>query len=276
MLYTQGRTSLVRKTAGSRAQNDRLHRQSEKQRRLAQYGVPFPRVLSEGLDENGLAFFEMEYVPARTLAAMVCESAPFDQGEILRALERVLSLLRLTEGETLPAEAFRAKIGQVADQCAAKACCGTHAPAISAVAERLADLDWQGVPGSICHGDLTLENILVCQKRGVVFIDCDDCFVSSYWLDAAKLFQDVSGHWCLRNLYLADRAGRDLLNAVQRLERLAPALRAIVALMDPLLAIRLPQFVALHLLRTLPYTQDERLIAFVLARISKVLSSAGM
>jgi len=161
------------------------------------------------------------------------------------------------------------------DQCAGKPSCSVHAAAISAAAERLDDMDWQGVPGSICHGDLTLENMLVCQKRGAVFIDCDDCFASSYWLDVAKLFQDVTGHWCLRNLYLADQAGRDLLNAVQRLDRLAPALRALVALMEPSLAIRLPQFAALHLFRTLPYTQDEKLVAFVLTRISAVLSSAS-
>ena len=86
--------------------------------------------------------------------------------------------------------------------------------------------DWSAIPESPCHGDLTLENILLHQRRAV-FIDCDETFASSYWLDLSKLFQDVDGHWCLRHLYLDAPAGTAVVNAIGRLHRLATPLRAL-------------------------------------------------
>ena len=63
--------------------------------------------------------------------------------------------------------------------------------------------DWDNIPESPCHGDLTLENILLTAGKTVGLIDCDEAFVSSWWLDFGKLFQDIAGHWCLRGLYAA-------------------------------------------------------------------------
>lgn len=263
---------VVRKTAASPGVNARLLGQSEKQRRLSLCGVAFPRVLTEGLDEDGRAFFEMEYVPARTVAQMVCEAMPFDEAEVLRALRRLFSLLSLTAGEGLPAALFHAKIAQIAgsDHASLRG----RAPAMAALAGRLHELCWEGIPQSLDHGDLTLENMLVSQ-RGIVFIDCDACFASSYWLDAAKLFQDVAGHWCLRELYMSAPTGWALLNATGQLARLSRVLQALVAELDPGLARCLPQLAALHLFRTLPYSRDDRLVAFVLRRISELLSANG-
>jgi tRNA A-37 threonylcarbamoyl transferase component Bud32 len=269
LLCRRGEKSVVSKAAGAAEKNERLRRQCAKQRYLSRCGVPFPRVLAEGTNNEAQAFFEMEYVPSRTAAAMLCEAVPFDLPQLLNALQRLFGFLRLTAGAALPEAAFHDKIAGIA-ACGSEPC-RRHAAAIEAAAQRLHALDWSGIPHSLDHGDLTLENMLVAPGRGILFIDCDECFVSSWWLDAGKLFQDVSGHWCLRNLYLSETPGLALLNATERLGRLALVLRTAIAGMDAALARRLPQLAALHLFRTLPYSRDERLVAFVLQRISKVL-----
>jgi aminoglycoside phosphotransferase len=272
MLYGRGRERIVRKTASEFGRNERLRRQSALQRHLSGCGLPFPCVLDEGIGDDGFAFFDMEYVPANNLAALVCGAAPYDKEIVVSTLDRVFRFFRLTTQGTLPAASFHAKIDQVADHCRLL----PQKTPIAGMAARLNTLQWDAVPSSVCHGDMTLENMLVSSTRGLVFVDCDDCFVSSYWLDAAKIFQDVSGQWCLRNVAESGIPGLDRPSVLPRLQQLIPALRAMLALIDPQLAIRLPQFTALSLFRTLPYARDPELVDFVLERMTAVLDGARL
>ena len=271
-LFTQGQKSFVRKSAGKPEQNGRLRQQSEKLRMLAQYSLSVPRVLREGTHESGCAFYDMEYVPARTAAAAICDGAALDWPVLLKALERMFMFFQLTEGAPVPAEAFHAKIAQI-KAIGRSGVCVPHCDAITVIANRLDALNWDGIPASESHGDLTFENILLTADDRVVLIDCDAGWVSSWWIDAAKLYQGVSGHWFLSNLYLDDEAGRSLLHASQRLERLKPFLDSLLAGLDRRLVPRIAQLAALHLFRTLPYARDERIVGFALSRIDAVLST---
>lgn len=272
VLCLRGRASVVRKTAGSIQQNQRLQDQMAKQRLLTAHGLPFPRVLAEGIDAAGLAYAEMEYVPARTAASVIAAAAPFDQDQLLKVVERALDLFRMTAGHALDAEIFRRKIGEIV----AKAESVAPTPlsdAITATGKELLQREWSAIPSSPCHGDMTLENILLHQQR-TVFIDCDETFASSYWLDLAKLFQDVDGHWCLRHLYLNSQAGTSLVNAIGRLHRLAAPLRALATRLAPDFEAYRLQLTALNLFRTIPYTKDTKQIEFVLSRMRSLLSPA--
>jgi len=184
-------------------------------------------------------------------------------------LTRLFDFLRLTVSGTIPSATFAAKIEQIA-ACDSEVCRAHHAQ-IARAATCLSRLDWTGIPQSAGHGDLTLENILVSPERGVVFIDCDECFASSYWLDAGKLFQDVAGYWCLRALYR--HSGPALVNAVQQLKVLNGVLRRLAGKIDSALPNRLSQLAALHLFRTLPYVREAAVAGFVLKRLEMVLSS---
>jgi hypothetical protein len=58
------------------------------------------------------------------------------------------------------------------------------------------------------------------------------------------------------------------------MERMNCEVQAMVMRLEPALASRLPQLTALHLLRTLPYTSDEKLTAFILTRAAALLESS--
>jgi aminoglycoside phosphotransferase len=267
--------SVVRKIAGSAEQNERLMGQAARQRLLSAYGIPLPRVLGEGTDEAGLAFFEMDYFPGRGLAAAIPTAASYDREAALAAIDRMLWVFRANAGPSIPSESFLRKIASIAEICAAHAPASAHGETIAASAKRLAACNWDGIPVSPCHGDLTLDNILIGQANKIVFIDCDEPWVSSYWLDVGKLFQDIDGHWCLRDFHLAGESGAPLLNAGQKLAELAEPLRALAEECDPGLPARLPALAALHLFRTLPYVKSQALTKFVLARLAQVLASSA-
>ena len=258
-------TGVVRKTAASPAANARLFAQAEKQRRLFMLGLPFPRVLAERLDKANCAEFDMQYLPGRSIADAVIQAGAFDPATVLKSVERMFWLFAPHAGAALPAHLFHDKIEAIAKV-------GNDIVRIAAA--RLAACNWSGIPQSPCHGDLTLENMLITTSRTVAFIDCDEAWVSSYWLDFGKLFQDIDGHWCLRRLYDAGASPAQRINAIQKLEPLARGFRALAARTDAALPARLPQLAALGLLRAVPYARDDALVAFICRRIAHLLDIA--
>ena len=253
---------LVRKTAATPKANGRLLAQSEKQRRLFMLGLPFPRVLAERVNAQGCAEFDMQYLPGRSVADAVSQAAIFDPAAVVKSVERMMWLFAPAAGASLAPHLFQGKIRDIA----------VHADDdVRQAAMRLSALNWSGIPESPCHGDLTLENMLITTERTVAFIDCDQAWVSSYWLDFGKLFQDIEGHWCLRSLYGPEIPQAQRVNAIQKLEPLGRAFRALAARTDTVLLERLPQLAALGLLRAVPYAKDPDTIAFICKRIAHLL-----
>ena len=52
---------------------------------------------------------------------------------------------------------------------------------------------------SLCHGDLTLENMVVGEDGTICVIDLLDPPFEHWWNDVAKLHQDLAGGWFLRH-----------------------------------------------------------------------------
>lgn len=263
--HAAGRRGFVRKTAARPAANERLMAQAEKQRQLHMLALPFPRVLSQGMNADGCATFDMEYLPGRSVADAVINAAVFDAATLVRTVQRMTWLFAHGTGAALPARLFRDKIESIAATCSDDAIGGSAA--------QLLALGWDGIPESPCHGDLTLENILLTTGSTVGLIDCDETFASSWWLDFGKLFQDIDGHWCLRGLYAPGAPAVRRINAMQKLEALGTVFRALAARCDPALPARLPQLAALGLLRAAPYAKDDQTKLFLQARIAHLLEA---
>ncbi len=269
VLHTRGSDSFVRKTAASVAAGPRLRAQARKQHKLWMMGVPVPKILRESEDGAGRAAFDMTYIPGQSLANAVIQAAPMDSGRVVKAIERLIWLFLLERGAAIPESRFRDKIGEIV-MLSRDRIGGPAMAMIESCAGRLAQRDWTGIPESPCHGDLSLENILLTAGKSTAFIDCDDPWISSFWLDFGKLFQDVHGHWCIRDLSVASRSA-ELVNARQKLEQLRGPFLSLASSIDIALPERLPQLAALCLLRALPYSRDSAVVAFLCHRIHRVL-----
>lgn len=265
VLHSNGRDSFIRKTAANPAAGDRLRAQADKQHGFWMFGLPFPKVRAQGSDAAGTGYFDMNYIPGRTIADAVLQGGTFDPAAIAKAVERLMRLFVLSQDGILPAALFEDKIRGVAGAMASAM--------VQDAARMLLARDWRDMPRSPCHGDLTLENILLTSGKSIAFIDCDDAFASSWWLDFGKLFQDIDGHWCIRTLYGAGGNGLRLLNAAQKLEALGAPLRLLAAGLDAALPARLPQLAALGLYRAIPYARDPALIALLCRRIARLLDT---
>ncbi len=263
---------IVRKTAGTPAQNDRLRRQGAKQARFHAAGVDTPRVLGAG-DAAGLVYFEMDYVPAPSIAATICRG---DAGPCRRLTPFLTAWFESRRREVtgvIQPEQLLAKLRSVLAASAANPSLGPSRARLPTIAARLMALAWPGLPDSPGHGDFTTENMLGGPGERLVLIDFDTPEMESFCLDIAKLYQDLAGHWCLRRLAVDGAAAATYREAVRVLSDLRAAVDHQLAQMLPELLPELPALVCLNLMRALPYSSTQSDCAFILDRVEALLPS---
>ena len=118
--------------------------------------------------------------------------------------------------------------------------------------------DFSFVPRSSCHGDLTLENIIVTTNNELYLIDFLDSFYDSWMIDIAKLLQDLELKWSYR--FSEDDSNREirlliakeaLLNRIRVMDNGQEIIRNVYSIL------------LLNILRILPYSKDDITIIFI-------------
>ena len=183
--------TFVRKISGNVEYNDRLKIQMDKQNEYRSELVFSPRVLDCGY-ENGLFYFDMEYLQGITLAEKLKTMRIDDIHKYVDILTATLMQSEMKENLNAN-EIFSAKISQVESKLKTDE---------SELWEKaiivLKNHDWGNLPSSTCHGDLTLENIMIHDGK-LFFIDFLDSFYDSWVLDMATMLQDAQCLWSFRN-----------------------------------------------------------------------------
>lgn len=190
----------VRKQASTPEQNSRLQKQIELQRAFASLrGRPFhvPAILGDGLSGD-TAFVDMEYVDGISapvfLAAQPQSAIRRFRDALVEALTYLAARPPLFEPALPPFEGLCARVLQIAQLD--REFSDRFALRILKALE-----DWRSggdLPPTLCHGDFTLENILVTRDHELVLLDYLDGPWSHVWQDISKLHVDLDGHWYAR------------------------------------------------------------------------------
>jgi|GEM_PF-5856695 len=270
ILVARGSERRVRKLAKGAAESPRLLRQMRLQKSAHEAGLRTPAIISSGVDGDR-AFFEMEYIPGRSLARTLMEGNPPDPGELSRFLIGVLDHHRTSEGAALERRVFSEKLTVISERC--ETVLGRLGLADEFV--RLVEAVLEGdlaTPQSAAHGDLTFDNILVDNSGRFILIDFDDPGFSSWKLDLAKLMQDVWGRWCLRHLLLDSPDSVAAVNALVKLDQVRSELTSRLLDAFPVSRDDIARLCLFHLARILPYCQDDRMVVFIMANARRVLA----
>lgn len=108
------------------------------------------------------------------------------------------------------------------------------------------------MPKGICHGDLSLENILY--RNDFYLIDCDIKDLNSWWLDAAKLCQDLDAYWFLRSKTVN-------IEYLDKLQYISHSLKNKIKPMNS------PALVCFMLTRVLPYCRNDADRKFIIDKL---------
>jgi tRNA A-37 threonylcarbamoyl transferase component Bud32 len=262
--------AVVRKQARHVAQSERLRQQARKLAWAHAAGFRCPAVRDDGI-EDGLYWFDMDYIPGESLANGLISGRAIDWPKVVGQVAEVLLRFRAYADAMLDPATFVDKLADIRDRCAGRDVLRPLRQRLDGAVGALVRLDWTCVPGSASHGDMTLENILLRPDGSLTFIDFDVPQQSSFALDIGKIYQDLLGQWFLRHLVLRDSRAVDLLNARLNLARAALHFDAEFAAMLPGGAGRMRQFAAFHLMRTLPYAADSAVPGFVLDRVEALI-----
>ena len=118
---------------------------------------------------------------------------------------------------------------------------------------------------NLAHGDLTLENILIDQNEKIWLIDAITSPFDHYWIDLAKLFQDLVGRWFLHR-------GRTL--SIGLVKTVAERILQQAIALNPRYLDYHHILLALNFARILPYCKCSEDTDFVVGRIDLALNSS--
>lgn len=254
----------VRKISKDKAYNNRLRAQSEKQASFSGDPIKTPKVLNDGYTETGLYFFDMEYIQGVTLAEYI---KTMEIGKIKGLVEILVNSLVPKTQTILSAEQKKSIVDIFSKKLSSlrKVLAGNNEVANKAL-DLLDTHDWSKLIPSQCHGDMTLENIIIKNDQ-LYFIDFLDSFYDSWFMDIGTLLQDIQVMWSYR---FQDEVS---MNTVLRLIVFRDLLLDEIKKLDSSYVIEIYYSLLQKLIRIYPYTKDELTYQFLNEKTAIVLNT---
>jgi aminoglycoside phosphotransferase (APT) family kinase protein len=275
VMTRDGQRWFVRKAARDAAGSARLRRQLAKQVAFGQAldgAVRVPDILDQG-EVDGRFYFDMEYVRGADGISYLRRAS---YAEVAALADRLCGYLdeiavRPAHSATGPGAGLGPGLGPglgstLFDALYTKLC-EVHRKSDALAGDTLAQLFLglerlrgvsAGLAPTMCHGDLTLENLVIDERGGFWLLDFLDAPFEHWWQDVAKLHQDLDGGWYLMTQppiarCVLDFLSRRLIAAASRREPMYAQVHAVL--------------LACTFARILPYARTAEERAFVAARV---------
>lgn len=240
--------AFVRKISSSIGYNERLQTQKEKQEKFQNDIIKVPRIIKDGYLKTGLYYFDMEYVHGITMAEYIKEVEVSEiKGIVEKLFKAVMDQKALSSTITnrkVSKIAFEAKIDSLQSKL-----CSLKNPIIDDALHMLTTHNWNKVVNSSCHGDMTMENIIV-RNNNLYLIDFLDSFYDSLFFDLSTLLQDAELLWHYRNEKVDNNT---IIRLIIMRDLLVNKMKSIMK-ED---YIEVYYILLLKLIRIYPYTRDE-------------------
>ena len=184
---------LVRKTSHNLEFNSRLKTQMSLQLTFYDKKILSPIVLSNGFNGE-LFFFEMEYINGNTFIDWL------QDGDVSTIINNISIILKQISSNIILDTQYdlnnlvQLKLESILEQISNV----NFHQFIMENRSLIMDFDWSVCPITECHGDLTLENVLISEDNKIYYIDFLDSFIKTWLIDIAKLLQDTMLFWSLR------------------------------------------------------------------------------
>jgi serine/threonine protein kinase len=234
---------LVNKKSNDFNYNKRLEIQCNKQREYWSEKFKAVKVFDKGFDEAGFFWFSMEYINGLTFADYMKIAKLSHINYIADIFLSIVPENLLYDNNAC--DIFLSKIDDLSENIKDKT------KIIKTSLQRLKNYSWDYLQGSSCHGDLTLENIIISNNE-LYLIDFLDSFYDSWQIDIAKILQDIEIFWHYRR----EKVDINLFIRLLVLKKLI--LKKLFVLNDGEEVIKsIYHILLLNLLRILPYTKDK-------------------
>ena len=169
LVENEGKKPFVRKYSSGVDYNERLKTQCDKQMSFLSDKVKAPKIYDTGYTEDGIFYFDMEYVKGITLAKyMTAMEVNRVRGMVNDIVNNIVC--KANDKNEMAAKVFSDKLNDLQNKTEKL----DSRFALDAI-NKLKQYDWSRFTTSFCHGDLTLENIIVSNNQ-LYLIDFLDSF----------------------------------------------------------------------------------------------------
>lgn len=245
----------VRKIAYDINYNNRLKQQAEKQKAFYSEFVKTPKILNSGYMDKAF-YFDMEYISGITLAEYM---KSIQIGKVRGLVDLIVKSIIPVGDLTSVAETkvFESKIASLKETLKENS-------SVKGALELLEQHSWSKFRQTFCHGDLTLENIIVKDGQ-LYYIDFLDSFCDSWIMDISTLMQDVQTMWAYR--FEKEKNVNTLLRLMVFRDILMDRVKEMVG-WD---YIEVYYALLLKLIRIYPYTSDGETLCFLDEKVKAIM-----
>ena len=249
----------VRKISSDKNYNKRLAVQAKKQATYSNPNIKVPKVLQTGYTDDGLFYFDMEYVQGITMAEYI---KTIEIGKVRSICESIVNNIvsRDSENTDVDESIFTTKIASLKEKLQPQ-----NNPVINDAIELLNKHSWKRFRKTQCHGDLTLENIIVKDNQ-LYLIDFLDSFYDCWIMDISTIMQDVQTMWSYRHDEVAE------INTKLRLLVFRDILMDTVKRVSPEDYLEVYYALLLKLIRIFPYTKDKETYDFLNDKTKSIIN----
>lgn len=249
----------VRKISSDKNYNKRLAVQAKKQATYSNPNIKVPKVLQTGYTDDGLFYFDMEYVQGITMAEYI---KTIEIGKVRSICESIVNNIvsRDSENTDVDESIFTTKIASLKEKLQPQ-----NNLVINDAIELLNKHSWKRFRKTQCHGDLTLENIIVKDNQ-LYLIDFLDSFYDCWIMDISTIMQDVQTMWSYRHDEEAE------INTKLRLLVFRDILMDTVKRVSPEDYLEVYYALLLKLIRIFPYTKDKETYDFLNDKTKSIIN----
>lgn len=247
----------VRKISGNYSYNKRLEKQAQKQALYFNPNIRVPKILNSGYTSAGLFYFDMEYIQGITMAEYI---KTIEIGKVRAICELIVkNIVTINKKNgSVNERIFIDKINSL------KKALNHHNDIIDEALFMLENHKWDRFVKTSCHGDLTLENIIVKDNQ-LYLIDFLDSFYDSWIMDISTIMQDVQTMWSYRYDEEIE------INTKIRLLVFRDILMETIDKESPLDYIEVYYALLLKLIRIFPYTKDDKTYLFLNKKTKSII-----
>ncbi|MBI2596900.1 hypothetical protein HYW41_01975 [Candidatus Daviesbacteria bacterium] len=269
---------IVRKQSEKKEQIDRLKVQYSKHIFLSKLNndllrsnkpvlFNIPQIISSG-NEGGNFFYEYKFVEGVSLSEALSLKST---NQLIKLIDKLVLIIKYfsTNSEYFELSYENRKFEDVLTDKIVNVCNILNLDS-SIKNKLLSKLSSVNIPTNktLCHGDLSFENIIVDKKDNIWLIDCIGTFYPHYWTDLSKLFQDIEGEWySLKHKVKPDRFKN---------KQLTNYLKKRINEFDKDYIKSHNFFMAMIFLRILPYLKDQSKQKKILRKINSYLDKKSM
>ena len=182
--------NVIRKSSPTKQFNQRLEHQINKQ--VSFSNTIYTNIYTPKIYNSTPGCFDMEYIPGENYMDFFSKASKEDLDLTYINLTNYFDTIQSNK-KYYNSKVVKSKLNNKLNSLSSNS---QYKNFINYIIDKVNTLEFNNIPKTFCHGDLSLTNIIFYKKR-LYFIDFLDSYIDTFIVDLVKIQQDLQYKWAL-------------------------------------------------------------------------------